>query len=301
MKVNIYCLYDPFACKIRYIGRTRKSLDTRLIEHISKSRYYHKYFPGKKIPHKVNWINSLMDKGYEPKIKKLTEVVGWKESYIVERDLIGKYKDKYDLLNAQDRGEGPESRITSEATRALISKTLKERYERNEISKPTKKVYIFNNSGTLEFTEESLTSAAVFFNISRKGIASRLASGKSINGMFLSRLPNLNFNNYLYLYNFLSKEIRLFDTRLEIMKFLSITTFIYHKLDKEKKPFNGWIINSLEPNLDEKRITLYKDGIEYNFTSVKNAAQHIGCVVYAVYDLLKGKTKSIHKYKTTNT
>jgi len=301
MKVNIYCLYDPFVCKIRYIGRTRKSIDIRLIEHVSKSRYYHKYFPGKQMPHKVNWINSLIEKGYEPKIKKLTEVIGWKESYIFERNLIGKYKDKYDLLNAQDRGEGPESRITSEATRALISKTLKEKYERNELSKPIKTVYIFNNNGTLAFTKESLTSAALFFNISRKGVASRLASGKSINGMFLSRLPDLNLNNYLYLYNILSKEIKLFDTRLEIMQFLNITTFIYHKLDKEKKLFNGWIINSLEPSLNEKKITLYKDGIEYNFTSVKNAAQHIGCVVYAIYDLLKGKTKSLHKYKTTNT
>ena len=50
-----------------------------------------------------------------------------------------------------------------------------------------------------------------------------------------------------------------------------------------------------------KKITLYKDGIEYNFTSVKNAAEHIGCVVYAVYDLLKGRTKSLYNYKTKNT
>lgn len=301
MKVNIYCLYDPVVCKIRYIGRTRKPLDVRLLEHISKSRYYSRYFPKRNPPHKVNWINSLLKKGYEPKIKKLTEVFGWNESYIFETNLIGKYKDKFDLLNAQDRGRGPESKIVSESTKALISKTLKERHKKNQITKTTKTVYVFNSDGTLAFKKESLNIAALFFNTPRKSIASKLRSGKSINGMFLSRLSDLNLDNYLYLYNVLSKEIKLFDTREQIKEFLDITTFIYHKLNKNKEPFNSWIINSVEPSLKGKKITVYKDRIEYNFTSVKNAAHHIGCTVYAVYDLLRGTTKSIYNYKIKNT
>jgi hypothetical protein len=300
MKVNIYCLYDPVTCKIRYIGRTRKSIDVRLIEHISKSRYYHKYFPDKRPPHKVNWIKSLLEKGYEPKIKKLTEVDGWNESYVFETNLIGKYKDKFDLLNAQDRGTGPESRITSDLTKSLISNTLKEKYKKNEIKKKTTKIYIFNSSGILSHVEESITSASIYFNVHRRGIDSRIKSKKSIDGMFLSKSDTLNLNDYLYLYNYNSKEIKIFSTFLEIMKFLNITEFVYKKLDKNKKPFNEWIINSLKPNLERKTITLYKDGIEYNFDSVKDAAKHIGCLVYSIYDLLRGTTKSLYNYKTTN-
>ena len=102
-------------------------------------------------------------------------------------------------------------------------------------------------------TIDGLTAAAEHFSISRKGIASRLSSGKSIQGMFLSRSAELSLNNYLYLYNYTSQEVRLFDTQLEIMKFLNITTFIYHKLDKKKKLFNGWSINSLNPDLNQKK------------------------------------------------
>ena len=117
--------------------------------------------------------------------------------------------------------------------------------------------------------------------------------------MFLSKSNKLNLDDYLYIYNYITKEIKLFSTLLEIIKFLNITEFIYKKLDKNKKPINGWIINSLKPNLEKKVITLYKEGIEYNFNSVKEAANHIGCVVYAIYDLLKGTTKSLYNYKTT--
>ena len=97
MNVTIYCLYDPIDCKIRYIGRTRKPLEIRLIEHVSKSKYYNTYFPNKKPPYKVNWIKSLLNQGREPKIKKLTEIEGWRESHVFEKKLIGKYKNKFNL------------------------------------------------------------------------------------------------------------------------------------------------------------------------------------------------------------
>ena len=82
MKVKIYCLYEPDTLKIRYIGRTKKKvLEHRLLEHISKSRYYNRYYPGRKAPYRVNWINSLLNKGLEPKIRLLCEVEGWEESH----------------------------------------------------------------------------------------------------------------------------------------------------------------------------------------------------------------------------
>ena len=49
MEIKIYCLYDPISCKIRYIGRTsKKILEHRLIEHISKAKYFERYYPGKR-------------------------------------------------------------------------------------------------------------------------------------------------------------------------------------------------------------------------------------------------------------
>lgn len=300
MKVNIYCLYDPTDCKIRYIGRTRKPLEIRLIEHISKSKYYNKYFPNKNPPHRINWINSLLKKGIEPKIKKLTEIKGWKESYIVEANLIGKYKNKFNLINAQDRGIGIESKIITQDTKNLISKTLKEKHERNEIKKKTTKLFLFNEFGNLLKEEESITSTALFFNTTIKAIISRIKSKRSIDNVFISKTRELKLEDYLYLYNYEKKEIRIFNTFSEIMQFLNISDFIYKKLDKNKKPTNGWIINSLEPNLNKKEIILYKYGIEYKFNSVKEASNHIGCLVYAVYDLLNERLKSIKNYKKYN-
>jgi hypothetical protein len=245
MKVNIYCLYDPTDCKIRYIGRTRKALEIRLIEHISKSKYYNKYFPNRNPPHKVNWINSLLKKGVEPKIKKLTEIKGWNESYIFETLLIGKYKNKFNLLNAQDRGIGPESRITTEATKKLISKTLKEKHERNEIKKKTTKLFLFDKYGKFLKEEESMTSTSLYFDTTLKAIISRLNSKRAIRNVFISKTPELKLEDYLYLYNYEKKQLRIFSTLSEIMKFLNISDFIYKKLNKNKKPINGWIINSL--------------------------------------------------------
>ncbi len=106
MKVKIYCLYDPLECKIRYIGRTKKKvLEHRLLEHISKSKYFERYYPGKRKTYKVNWINKLLNEGREPKIKYLTSIEGWSESHKFERNLINlwsatklsnnKYQDKY--------------------------------------------------------------------------------------------------------------------------------------------------------------------------------------------------------------
>ena len=65
MKIKIYCLYNPYDCKIRYIGRTKSSLDKRLSQHICKSKnnYSNSY--------KENWIRSLLKNGIKPKIRLL--------------------------------------------------------------------------------------------------------------------------------------------------------------------------------------------------------------------------------------
>jgi hypothetical protein len=299
MKVNIYCLYDPLECKIRYVGRTRKPIQIRLIEHISKSKYHSIYFPEKPASHKVNWINKLLEKGIQPKIRKLTEIDGWKESHVFEKQLIDKYKEKYNLLNSQDRGSGPESKIVNDSTKLKISNTLKEKHKNNEIRKNEKKLFMFNDKGELIHEEKSITLGCIYLNVSKRTIQSKLKSKKSINGIFISTSNKLNLDDYLYIFNYCSKEIKIFSTFLEIMNYLNISEHSYKKLNNNKKLINGWIINSSKPNL-KKKITLEKDGIDYSFDSIKEAANHIGCVVYALYDLIKGRTNKIYNYKIKN-
>ena len=164
-KVLIYCLYDPIECKIRYIGRTtKKVLDHRLIEHITKSRYHNRYYPGKKATHKVNWINFLIKEGREPKIKKLCEVIGWKESHIFERDLIKKYDEKRDLTNADDRGIGHKNKIITDEQKIQISNTLKKFYE-TKLNPRAKCIEVYDLNGKFLETYESATEFAKILNI----------------------------------------------------------------------------------------------------------------------------------------
>lgn len=140
MIVRIYALVDPFTLRIRYIGRTRCSLDKRLGEHVSKSRLNYNN------THKSNWIKSLLKVNSKPYIRLLCIVEGWEESHIIERRLISKYKDR--LLNHDDRGEGTKNHVVTEDHRLTISETLKRKYKSGEIVNPaSKRVYVYNSRG----------------------------------------------------------------------------------------------------------------------------------------------------------
>jgi hypothetical protein len=164
-KVKIYCLYDPISCKIRYIGRTTKTvLSHRLIEHITKSKYYKTYKPGGKPTHKEAWVLSLLKNGVEPKIKLLCEIDGWKESHVFERSLILKYKDKMNLVNFEDRGDGGLNHIVRDSSKALISRKLKEYYSKN-VSTSCIKVYSYDNNGNKLLEFSSAVDCASHYNI----------------------------------------------------------------------------------------------------------------------------------------
>ena len=59
MEVKIYVLIDPVTYKIRYIGRTKCSLNTRLNGHLSKSKFKNnKYLLSRnkwKMKWKISW------------------------------------------------------------------------------------------------------------------------------------------------------------------------------------------------------------------------------------------------------
>ena len=162
MEVKIYALIDPITLKVRYIGRTRCTLQKRLAEHVSKSKGIS--------THKANWIKSLLRINSKPYIRLLAVVNGWKESHDFERSLINKYADR--LLNHEDRGEGGVNHITTEVTKTKISTTLKERYITGDIINPAwKTVYVYNLNGEYLDSFPSGKQAADALGMRRTDIA----------------------------------------------------------------------------------------------------------------------------------
>ena len=79
--IIIYALIDPITCKIRYIGRTKGKLTTRLNGHISKAK--------NKNTHKDYWIQSLKNKKLKLIIKQFKVLnCSWEESYKIEQSYI---------------------------------------------------------------------------------------------------------------------------------------------------------------------------------------------------------------------
>ena len=185
VEVKIYVLYDPRECKVRYVGRTSKAvLKHRLIEHITKARYEHVYYPGKKSSHKNNWINSLLKDGVEPCIKQLTVVKGWAKSHILEKNLIENYSLKRKLVNYSDKGQGLIENYVSKEQREQISQTLKKFYTTN-LNPRAKAIEVFDEEGNYINEYSSATEFAKIIGVTPRNVAKIAYGGygrKSIKG-----------------------------------------------------------------------------------------------------------------------
>lgn len=114
---NIYTLSCPDTGCVKYVGKTIKSLNDRLSEHISECR--------KKIYNKrTNWIRSLVSIGKTPKIELLDQV---SENWVLcEMYWISQFKTwGFELKNMTDGGEGVTGRVSSFETRLKMSKAQK--------------------------------------------------------------------------------------------------------------------------------------------------------------------------------
>lgn len=96
--VYIYCLIDPSTKEIKYVGKS-KNPTNRLKSHISDS------IKGIDNTRKSNWIRKLNKEGLLPELVILEETneVNWKEA---EKKWILFYRNKYDLCNHTDGGDG---------------------------------------------------------------------------------------------------------------------------------------------------------------------------------------------------
>jgi hypothetical protein len=132
---KIYCLSDPRTNEIRYIGLTKKNLETRLIEHISSSKSVKKSNTYKK-----KWIQSLLKDNIKPIILLIEGSLTSTEVKDKEIYYIAKYKLEYKLTNLTEGGDGTlgyklskesKKKIGDKNKIALTGRTLSDEHRKN--------------------------------------------------------------------------------------------------------------------------------------------------------------------------
>jgi len=132
MLYKIYTLSDPNTHEIRYIGKTKSKINTRLKQHIRDTYKYNN--------HRVNWIKSILCKGKMPIIELLDETD--KNWQILECYWISQFKAwGFNLTNMTDGGDGNNNQIASEESRKKRSLSLLGKKRPEEVRKKISKAH----------------------------------------------------------------------------------------------------------------------------------------------------------------
>lgn len=114
--VRIYVLIDPITFEIRYVGKTVKTLSTRMGNHT--------YYALHPLTYRDRWHGKLLRRGYSPEICLVQEVLEphWIEA---ERYWIQYFRSiGCPLTNSTEGGDGATGHVKSAETRAKMSKTM---------------------------------------------------------------------------------------------------------------------------------------------------------------------------------
>jgi hypothetical protein len=122
MKTKIYVLCEPDG-EIRYIGKTSLSLLARLISHFAEARRGDR-IERNRLNHRLNWLRSVLSKGYLPKIDLIGEVDGDGCREEIAWIAYGR-QEGWRLVNGTDGGEGHLGWSPSEETLRKMSKSSK--------------------------------------------------------------------------------------------------------------------------------------------------------------------------------
>lgn len=162
MIVTIYSLQDPITNEIKYIGRTKNDLKSRLRGHLAKAKA--NTFKTKK----DNWILKLYNKDLRPIINPILYIEGWSESYKKEQEVIKQYLDDgYKLVNLHDKGEGHLRNITSEQ-KLKISKKIKQLHKDGLYDFRGLHLFIYDLEGNFITECNSVRKTAEWLNVSLK-------------------------------------------------------------------------------------------------------------------------------------
>ena len=117
-EIYIYGLYDNISNEIRYVGKTnKKDIQIRLKEHIRESKYKKRI--NKSVTHKINWINSVIEKGGYINIKclEVTNEDNWQDR---EKYWISKYEKLTNLTEGGECGKAIQYTITYDECKKYI-------------------------------------------------------------------------------------------------------------------------------------------------------------------------------------
>jgi group I intron endonuclease len=133
----IYTLSDPTTNEVRYVGKTKSSLTTRLSQHI------HDSLNNGTNSHKKAWIKGLILKGLLPIIEKLEIILDndcWKNR---EQYWIAQFKSwGFNLTNMTDGGDGNQNQVMSIESRLKRSIALKGKPRSKEVIEKISKSHL---------------------------------------------------------------------------------------------------------------------------------------------------------------
>lgn len=142
-RIIIYDLSCPLTGDIRYIGKTSRTINERLTQHISDVN--------RKKNHVQCWIKSLIDNNLKPIISILDEVEN-SEWVFWEKHYISLFKSfNFRLCNHTEGGEQP-SNMNSEAAKRKRIETLKTSEAwKNGRKAQAQKIKDLHKTGTINF------------------------------------------------------------------------------------------------------------------------------------------------------
>lgn len=146
---KIYTLEDPETGEIRYVGKTKNSLQYRLSAHLAEAAR-------RKSPsHKNNWIINLVCKGLVPKITLLEDTEAPNQSEILWIAQLRSWG--FRLTNMTDGGDGNNGQVFTEETKKRMSDIRKGK----KLSDVTKALISAKHKGRIvsETTREKLRQA----------------------------------------------------------------------------------------------------------------------------------------------
>ncbi|MEY4572757.1 MAG: hypothetical protein RLZ10_2013 [Bacteroidota bacterium] len=140
-KVFIYCLKDPSTYEVRYVGKTKYSLEKRLTQHISRAKSILENKTKIKNNKRYSWIISLINLRTKPIIELIEEVdeTIWSDR---EKFWITQYPNLTNMTIGGDGGDtnsGRTFRKKTDEEKKIISERTKINMNRPDIKEKVRK------------------------------------------------------------------------------------------------------------------------------------------------------------------
>lgn len=187
MKIKIYTLQDPITKQIRYIGKTKNTLNKRLISHIFD----------KANNHKTCWIKSLKLQNLLPIIDLLDEVEeeNWEFWEIYYISLFKTWNFK--LTNSTEGGAGMYKYNVTNETKKKLSISNKNRKITWDLNNFKRKVVLYTIEGEIIETFDSIKDCSNRIKVQKSHISS-CCKGKVniLKNKYVTRYINQSFDLY---------------------------------------------------------------------------------------------------------